>query len=118
MKEAAEPVESLLHVQWVNDELVDDSGEASEREIEVHRRVGSDAALDGRMRDVALVPQCHILQGWNDRRADETRKPGEILGKHWIALVGHRGGAFLAFRAELLRFQNFGPLKVPDSGRK
>ena len=64
------------------------------------------------------MPQCHILQGWNDRRADETRKPGEILGKHWIALVGHRGGAFLAFREELLRFQNFGPLKVPDFGRK
>ena len=57
MHEAAEPVEILLHVVGIDDELVDDGRQAREREIERRRSVGPDHALDRGMRNVALVPE-------------------------------------------------------------
>ena len=59
--QAAEPVEVAPHVLGVDDQLVDQPGHAGEREIERHRGVRADHALDGGVRDVALVPERHVL---------------------------------------------------------
>src|SRR5581483_10895816 len=46
MHEAAQAIEILLHVLGVDQQLVDQAGEAVEREVEGNRRIGSDHALD------------------------------------------------------------------------
>ncbi len=56
MDETAEPVEVFEHVLGIDQQLVDDAGEAREREIQRDRRVGADHPLDRGMGNVALVP--------------------------------------------------------------
>jgi len=46
MDEATHPVEVFLHPLRIDDELVDDAGEACQREVERDRRVGADEPLD------------------------------------------------------------------------
>ena len=62
MDQAAEPLQVLRHVGGIDHELVDDHGETREREIERRGRIGGDHALDRGVRDVALVPERHVLQ--------------------------------------------------------
>src|SRR5262249_9699120 len=62
MDQAAEPLHVLQHVGGIDDELVDDRGKTREREIERGGGVGRDHALDRGVRDVALVPESHVLQ--------------------------------------------------------
>jgi hypothetical protein len=47
MHQPAQLVEILLHVLGVDDQLVDDAGQAAQREVEMYGGVWADAAFDG-----------------------------------------------------------------------
>ena len=87
-----------------------------EREVERRGGVGSDDALDRGMRDVALVPERHVLQRRRHGGAHQAGEAGEVFGQHRVALVRHGGGALLAGGEEFLGLQHLGALQVPDFG--
>ncbi len=116
MDQAAEAVEILLHVLRIDHQLVDDAGQPRQREIERHRGVRPDHALDRGMRDVALVPERHVLQRRQRIGAHHARQAGEVLRQHRIALVRHGRGALLPLGEELLRLQHLGALQMADFG--
>ena len=70
------------------------------------------------MRDVALVPERHVLERRDDGRAHHAGKAGEVLGEDGIALVRHGGRALLALREELLGLHHLGALQMADLGRQ
>ena len=70
------------------------------------------------MRNVALVPQRHILECWRDIAAHHPRKTGQVFAQHRIALVRHGRAALLAGREIFLRLKHFGALEVSDLGRE
>ncbi len=70
-------------------------------QIEGHRRVGTDHPFDRRMRNIALVPQRHVLERGRHRGAHHAGQSGQVFGQHRIALVRHGGGALLPFGEEL-----------------
>ena len=94
------------------------AGEASEREIERHRGVGADHALDRGMRNVAFVPERDVLERRRYISAHHARQPDQVFRQHRIALVRHGRRAFLAFGEILLRLQNLGALQMADLGRQ
>ena len=116
--EPAERIEVLTHPLGIDDEPVDQPGQPRQREIERDRRVGGDHPLDRGVRDVALVPQRHILERRHHGRADQPGEPGQILGEHRVALVRHRRGALLAGREIFLGLAQLGALQVADLGRQ
>ena len=118
MNEAAETVEILAHVFRVNDQLVDHAGEPAEREIERHRRIRADHALDRGMGNVALVPQRHVFERRRDVGAHHAGEADEIFRQHRIALVRHRRGAFLPRGEIFLGLQHFGALQMADFRRQ
>ena len=118
MDEPAEPIEVLLHVGRIDDELVDDGSKPRQRKIEGDSGIRADHALDGGMRDVALVPERHVLQRRHHIGAHHACKPGDVLRQDRIALVRHRGRALLPFGEELLGLQHLGALQVTDFGRE
>src|SRR5690606_3029581 len=111
---AAQLFEVRFHAVGIDQQLLDDAGEAVEREVEVDGGVRRDAALDGRVRNVPLVPQGDVFQRRHDGGADQAREAGEVFGEYRIALVGHGGGALLPFGEIFLGFQHFGALQVAD----
>ncbi len=118
MDQAAHAVEIPLHPLGIDEQFVDHSGEAGEGEIERHRRVRADVALDRAVADVALVPQRDILQRRVHIGADHPGEAGQILGQHRVALVRHRRAALLAGREIFLGLEHLGPLQVADLGRE
>ena len=114
MHEAAEPVEIGLHALGIDQQLLDDAGEAIEREIERHRRVRADHALDGRVRDVPLVPERDVLHRGERVGAHHAGEARDVLGQDRVPLMRHRRRAFLALGEELLGLEHFGALEVAD----
>ena len=92
------------------------AGEPREREVERHGGVGPDHALDRGMRDVALVPERHVLHRRRHIGAHHAGEPGDVLRQHRVALVRHGRGALLALGEELLGLQHLGALQVADLG--
>ncbi len=82
--------------------------------IDQNGRVGQDHALDGGVRDIALMPQGDVFHGGVEVSAHDAGEPADLLGGHRIALVRHRGRAFLTGAEGLLGFANFGALQVAD----
>jgi hypothetical protein len=66
------------------------------------------------VRDVALVPQGHVLEGCLGVAADHASQTGDTLGDHRVPLVGHRGRALLPFRERLLDLADLGSREVAD----
>ena len=116
MNKAAEAVEVLLHVGRIDQQLFDNAGEAVECKVQRHCGVGTDHALDRRVRDVALMPEHDILQRGCHGGANDAREAGEVFRQHRIALVRHRRRTLLAFGEEFFGFQHFGALHVADFG--
>src|SRR3546814_1887973 len=73
MHQAAEAVEVLLHGVGIDQQLLDHAGETVQREVERHRRVRRNHALDGGVRDVALVPERHVLQRKSEEHTSELQ---------------------------------------------
>ena len=116
MDEATQPVKVALHVLRINQQLVDDAGQAFQCKVEMDGGIGANATFDGGMRDIALVPQRHVLKGRHHRRAHQAGKARQVLGQHRIALVRHGARALLAGREIFLDLQNLGALQVADFG--
>src|SRR5262249_808008 len=102
MNETAAPLEVFPHALGIDNKRIDDAPQARERKSEGEGRVGRDHGLDRGMRDVALMPERHVLHGRQREAAYEPRKPGQILRQDRIAFVRHGGRALLALREELL----------------
>ena len=66
--------------------------------VDQDRRVGQDHALDGAVRDVALVPQRDVLDGRLRVAAQHAREPGDLLGLDRVSLVRHREEPFCPLR--------------------
>ena len=66
------------HALGVDDEPVDDPGEPVEHVVEREERVGNDDPLGRRVRDVALVPERHVLEPDDRARARTTRARPQI----------------------------------------
>ena len=116
MVEPARDFEVPLHVVWIHDEPVHELAEQREHVVHEGARVGENHALDGRMADVALVPQRDVLQCSDRVAAHEAREAAEFFAGDRVALVRHRGTALLAWRKVFLHFEHFGPLQVPELG--
>src|SRR6266540_4909922 len=63
------------HPFGIHDESVDDPDEAVEHVVEGQERVRDHDALGGRVRDVALVPERHVLEPHLRGGAHDTRQP-------------------------------------------
>ena len=90
------------------------AGGAAQHEVGERGRVGRDHALDRRVRDVALVPQRHVLQRRHGVAAQQARQAGQVLAQDRVLLVRHRRGALLPLAERLLRFADLGALPVAD----
>ncbi len=102
-----------LHVLRVDDELLDHARQPVERKVERHRASGRSSArpMNARYRARARAPR----SPWRgaSKPAPYARDPSDFR-QHRIALVRHRGGAFLALREVLLCLQPLSPLKMAD----
>src|SRR5260370_8143199 len=87
MNKAAEPLEVFLHVGGIDHELVDDSGEPNEREIERRRGIGRGHPFDRGVGDVALVPERHVLEPRRYIAAHHPATPRHVLRENRLALV-------------------------------
>ena|SRR2546421_12764787 len=68
------------------------------------------------MTDVALVPECDILQRHKGIAANDARQAAQPLARDGIALVRHRRTAFLPFAEKFFHFQYFSSLEVTEFG--
>ena len=112
--EAVACVEVLAHSLRMDDEAFDEPREAVEHVVDGEERVGDDDALGGRVRDVALVPECDVLQADLRRAANDAREAADPLGGDRIALVRHRRGALLTGGERLLDLAHFRAGEVSD----
>src|SRR5947209_11945749 len=69
------------------------------------------------MRNVAFMPQRHILKCGLRIRPHDARQPADLFALHGIALVRHRRRTLLPLTEILLRLTDFGALQVPYFGR-
>ena len=70
------------------------------------------------MRDVALVPEHHVLKSDNGIAAQHAGQPGHALAHDRILLVRHRRRALLAAGERLERLAHLRSLQVADLGRE
>ena len=111
-------VEIAAHPLGVDHQAVDQPREAVQGEVGEDAGVGQHHPLDRAVRDVALVPERHVLQGRDDRGTDHPGEPGQVLRQHRVALVRHGRAALLPDRERLLGLADLGALQVADLGRE
>ena len=102
----------------MHDQAVDEAGGAAQHEVGERGRVGRDHALDRRVRDVALVPQRHVLERRHGVAAQQARQARQVLAQDRVLLVRHRRGALLPLAERLLRLADLGALPVADLDRE
>src|SRR6266516_5423546 len=104
------------HSLRIDDEAFDDPGKAVERVIERDERVGNDDPLSGRLRDVALVPERHVLQTDERVCAHDACEAADALGDLRIPFVRHRRRALHPFAERFLDLTHLGPCEMPNLG--
>ena len=82
------------------------------------RRVREDHPLGRGVRDVALVPQRHVLERRDRVAADHARQPADALAHDRVPLVRHRARALLPVGERLLHLADLGARQVADLGRR
>ena len=83
-------IEVAFHIGGVDHQMFDDVGDPYQHIIDQNRAVRHDHALDGRMADVALMPQRDVLHRCKTISPHDTRQPAEILRGDRVPLVRHR----------------------------
>src|SRR3954447_6350760 len=116
--EAMARVQVAAHPFGIHDEPLDDPREPVEHVVEREKCIGDDDALRRGVRDVALVPERHVLQADDGGGADDACKPADALGNLRIALVRHRGRALHPLSERLLDLAHLGAREMPDLGRE
>ena len=89
-EESVARLEVAPHPLGTDDQTFDEPGEAVEHVVEREKSVGDDDALGRGMRDVALVPERHVLEADERGRAHDAREPADPLGDDRVLLVRHR----------------------------
>jgi adenylosuccinate lyase len=115
--EPAAGVEVAAHALGVDHEAAHDLRHAPQHVVEGEEAVGDDHALDGRMRDVALVPERDVLVRGHAVGADQPRQADDLFAADRIALVRHRRRALLPLGKRLLDLADFGLLQTADFER-
>jgi hypothetical protein len=95
-------------------QVLEDVGGQVEHVIERDRGIGEGHPLHRRMRDVALVPQGHVLEGGLEVGAHDAGQPRDALAHDRVALVRHRARTLLARLERLLDLANLGARQVAD----
>ena len=98
-------------------DAVQQAAQADEHVVGQDGGVGHDAALHGRMADVALVPQGNVVKGDLSVGLHDARQSADLLHGDGVALVRHGGAALLALAERLLGLERIGLLQVADLGR-
>src|SRR5690606_11963731 len=114
VNQTAELIEVLHHVVWIDHQLFNHASQTVDGKVESDCCVWANRALNGRVRNVTLMPESNILKRRNDRHTYETCKASQVLSQNWIALMRHCGRALLARREEFFCFQNFCALHMAD----
>ncbi len=117
-KEAVTRFEVAPHPLGADDQALDEPGEAVEHVIQCEKGVGDDDTLGGGVRDVALVPEGHVLEADDGGCADDACEPADALGDDRVTLVWHRGRAFLALPERLAHLADLGAGEVADLERE
>ncbi len=109
-------IEISPHPFGMDDKAVDDPAEPVEHVIEDEERVWDHDAFRGGLRDVALVPQRHVLEADECVRPHDSCETADALRDLWVALVRHGRRPFHPFAERLLDLTDLGPREVPDLG--
>ncbi len=86
--------------------------------IERDKAIGQNHAFNGRVRDIALVPQRDIFERRRRVGANQPGHADDLLAADRVPLVGHRRRAFLAFAKRLFYLSNFGFLQPANLERE
>ncbi|MNW62676.1 hypothetical protein D3C74_408210 [compost metagenome] len=70
------------------------------------------------MRDIAFMPERHVLVSCNHVAADHARQSGNVLAADRIAFMRHRGGTFLTLGKSFFHLTDFALLQGADFGGK
>ena len=106
----------MQHGVGVDEELVHDARQLVQAVVYVDGCIGQDDALDGGVRDVALVPERHVLECRDGVAAYEACHARDTLAVDRVALVRHRGRTLLPRLEELLCLADVRALQVADLG--
>src|SRR6476646_7775106 len=117
-EESVARLEISAHPFGPHDQALDQRGKAVEHVVEREKSVGDDHPLRGRVRDVALVPERHVLEAHCRRGADDPREPADALRDDRVALVRHRGRPFLVASERLLNLAHLGSREMADLERE
>ena len=117
-EETAAELEVAPHLLRADDQACDEPREALENVVERQERVRDRDALGRRVRDVALVPERHVLEPDERVRAHDAREAADALSHHRVALVRHRRRALLALAERLLHLADLGLLQAADLERE
>src|ERR1700686_4309583 len=77
------------HALGIYEHCLDKVGCLLQHVIHQRRRVGNNDALDGRMGNVALVPECDVLKSSLRIGAHYARQSADLLAGYRVAFVGH-----------------------------
>jgi hypothetical protein len=111
-------LEVLEHAVAVDGHALDEADRAVLQVVDQDRRVRQHDPLDGGVRDVALVPERHILEPRDRVATQDAGETHDLLRLDRVALVGHRRGALLAAAERLLDLADLGALQVADLQRE
>ena len=106
----------LQRTLGVDDEALGQPGRLAQDVTGQHRCVGQRDPLHRAVRDVALVPQGHVLEPGAEVAAQEAGQSAQALGEDRVALVGHRRAALLAGTEGFLRLAYLAAGEVADLG--
>src|SRR6476646_1787033 len=100
-EEAVTGLEVAAHPLRPDVEPFDQPGEPLEHVVQREERIRDDHALRRGVRDVALVPERHVLQPDERVRAYDPGEPADSLGDDRVPLVRHRGRTLLTLAERL-----------------
>ncbi|MNC49070.1 hypothetical protein D3C75_982200 [compost metagenome] len=109
-------VHVAFHILREHSQVLHDVAEAVQHIVQQHGRIRQDNPLHGGMRDVALMPQRHVLVGRHHVAANHARQAGDVLAADRIAFVRHRRRALLAFGKSFFHLADFALLQGTDFG--
>ncbi len=116
-EEAARRLQVREHPIGIDEESLHHPRHVAQHEVEQSGRVGQDHPFCGRVRDVALVPERHVLERHLRVPAHHAREPAHPLRDDGVPLVRHGAGALLPLGERLLHLPDLGSRQVPDLGR-
>src|SRR6478735_1651451 len=112
--EAVTRLEIAEHPLGMDDEAFDDPREAVEHVVECEERIGNDYALGRGLRDVALVPERHVLEPDQRIGAHDTGETTDALGHLRVALVRHCRGSLHPLAERFLDLAHLGAREMAD----